>query len=430
MNYARFLNAVSKARVASPIRELTAIQQRGPPTLISLASGMPNTDMFPFTQASVTLPDDSQLHLDQKLIKRALQYSPSPGIPELVQWLKNLQVQLHNPPTCQLAPEQGQMDLCVTTGSQEALSKTFEMLVTPGDNVLMDQPTYPGTLAAVRPLGCNLLPVETDQLGMRPDALRDVLSRWKPEDCKNPQSDIPKVLYTIPNGGNPTGATMSLDRRQEIYEIARNYDLMILEDDPYYFLQFTRPRLPSFLSMDVDSRVLKFDSFSKILSSGMRVGYMTGPKPVISKIVLHIQSSTLHTSTLTQMILFLLLEKWGVDGFLQHCDRVSDFYQERRDHMIKSADRWLTGLAEWHPPSAGMFLWLKLLGIHDTHKLIMEKAMEKEVLFVPGNAFSVTPGEASPYVRAAFSQATPEQMDKGLERLARLLREERQLAES
>eukprot|EP00058_Branchiostoma_floridae_P012752 XP_002598240.1 hypothetical protein BRAFLDRAFT_69573 [Branchiostoma floridae] len=202
MNYARFLNAVSKARVASPIRELSDCDPTARPP-----------------------------------------YPHLPGqIPELVQWLKQLQVQLHSPPTCSLGPDQGQMDLCVTTGSQEALSKTFEMLVTPGDNVLMDQPTYPGTLAAVRPLGCNLIPVETDQLGMRPDVLRDVLSRWTPQDCKNPQSDVPKVLYTIPNGGNPTGATMSLDRRQEIYEIARNYDLMILEDDPYYFLQFERVR--------------------------------------------------------------------------------------------------------------------------------------------------------------------------------------------
>ncbi|XP_032400439.1 kynurenine/alpha-aminoadipate aminotransferase, mitochondrial isoform X2 [Etheostoma spectabile] len=390
MNYARFLTAVSAARKPSPIRMLTELQQRSPPSLISLAGGAPNPNTFPFQSASIKLKNGQTLTFDDAAMKRALQYSASNGIPELLTWMKNLQKDLHNPPTAGYTPENGQMDMCVTTGSQEGLCKVFEMLVNPGDNVLLDAPTYSGTLAALQPLGCNLINVPSDQHGMIPAALKEVLSRWDPSDVHKPSSTAPKILYTIPNGGNPTGASMTAQRKQEVYELARQYDMLIIEDDPYFFLQFDKPWAPTFLSMDVDGRIIRTDSFSKILSSGLRIGFVTGPKPLVDRVVLHIQASTMHTSTFTQLMVSQLLHSWGQAGFIQHIEGVIEFYRKQRDAMITSADKWLKDVAEWYTPSAGMFLWIKLKGITDTQQLIMKKALEKEVLLVPGGVFMIT----------------------------------------
>ncbi|XP_035461929.1 kynurenine/alpha-aminoadipate aminotransferase, mitochondrial-like isoform X1 [Scophthalmus maximus] len=424
MNYARFLTAVSAARKPSPIRMLTELQMRSPPTLISLAGGSPNPNTFPFESASITVTNGQTVTFDAATMKRALQYSPSSGIPELLTWMKNLQKDLHNPPTAAYTPEKGQMDMCVTTGSQEGLCKVFEMLVNPGDNVLLDAPTYSGTLAALQPLGCNLINVPSDQHGIIPTALKEVLSRWDPSEVHEPGSTAPRLLYTIPNGGNPTGASMTAQRKKDVYELARQYDMLIIEDDPYYFLQFDKqPWTPTFLSMDVDGRIIRTDSFSKILSSGLRIGFVTGPKPLVERVVLHIQASTMHTSTFTQLMVSQLLHSWGREGFLQHIDRVIEFYRKQRDAMITSADRWLKDVAEWHAPSAGMFLWIKLKGISDTQKLIMEKALEKEVLLVPGGVFMINSNEACPYIRAAFSLSSPEQMDEGFRRLSSLIKE-------
>nr|XP_029522473.1 kynurenine/alpha-aminoadipate aminotransferase, mitochondrial [Oncorhynchus nerka]XP_029522474.1 kynurenine/alpha-aminoadipate aminotransferase, mitochondrial [Oncorhynchus nerka]XP_029522475.1 kynurenine/alpha-aminoadipate aminotransferase, mitochondrial [Oncorhynchus nerka]XP_029522476.1 kynurenine/alpha-aminoadipate aminotransferase, mitochondrial [Oncorhynchus nerka] len=423
MNYARFLTAVSAARKPSPIRMLTEIQQRSPPSMISLAAGAPNPNTFPFHSCSIQVKNGDMITFDETMMKRALQYSASSGIPELLTWMKALQKNLHNPPTANYSAEKGKMDMCVTTGSQEGLCKVFEMLVNPGDNVLLDAPTYSGTLAALQPLGCNLINVPSDQHGMIPGGLKEVLSRWDPADVHKPHSTIPRVLYTIPNGGNPTGASMTTQRKRDVYELARQYDLLIIEDDPYYFLQFDKPWAPTFLSMDVDGRIIRTDSFSKILSSGLRIGFVTGPKPLVDRVVLHIQASTMHTSTFTQLMVSQLLHGWGQEGFLNHVDGVIEFYRTQRDAMLSSADKCLKDVAEWHAPAAGMFLWIKVKGVADTQKLIMEKAMEKEVLLVPGGVFMINSSDPCPYVRAAFSLSTPEQIEEAFKRLSALIKE-------
>ncbi|XP_034627878.1 kynurenine/alpha-aminoadipate aminotransferase, mitochondrial-like isoform X3 [Trachemys scripta elegans] len=400
MNYSHFITAVSAARKASPIRLLTELMQKSPPSLISLAGGAPNPNTFPFKMATITTGDGTAVNIGEDLMKRALQYSASAGIPELLSWLKDLQKSLHNPPTANYSPDQGQMEICVTTGSQEGLSKVFEMLINPGDNILLDAPTYPGTLAALKPLGCNIINVPSDQYGIIPKALKEILSRWSPEDVRK-HNNIPKFLYTIPNGGNPTGTSLTTDRKKEIYQ----------------------PWAPTFLSMDVDGRVIRTDSFSKILSSGLRIGFLTGPKPLIDRVILHIQVSTMHTSTFTQLMIAQLLQQWGEKGFLEHVDRVVEFYRVQRDAMLAAADKWLKGLADWHAPAAGMFLWIKIKGVSDTQQLIMEKALQKEVLLVPGGAFNIDSSVPSSYVRASFSLSSPAQMDQAFQRLAELIKE-------
>uniref|UniRef100_A0A2H6N842 Kynurenine/alpha-aminoadipate aminotransferase, mitochondrial n=2 Tax=Micrurus carvalhoi TaxID=3147026 RepID=A0A2H6N842_9SAUR len=423
MNYSRFITAVSAARKASPIRVLTELMQQSPPSLISLAGGAPNSNTFPFKTATIIIKDETRVEIKEDLMKRALQYSASAGIPELLSWLKDLQKTVHNPPTVDYSPQEGQMEMCITTGSQEGLCKVFEMLINPGDNILLDAPTYPGTLAALRPLGCNIINVPSDQHGMIPKALKEVLSRWDPEDVKKFKNDTPKFLYTIPNGCNPTGASLTTERKKEIYQLARQYDFLIIEDDPYYFLQFNKPWASTFLSMDIDGRVIRTDSFSKILSSGLRIGFLTGPKPLIDRVILHIQVSTMHTSTFTQLMIAQLLQQWGMDGFLDHVDSVVDFYKQQRDVMLNAADKWLKGLADWHIPAAGMFLWIKIKGVPDTQELIMKRALEKQVLLVPGCSFNINSSDPSSHVRASFSLSSPSQIDQGFQRLADLIKE-------
>lgn len=426
MNYARFLNAVSLARQPSPIRVLTALLTRSGPSMISLAGGMPNPDMFPFQEAEFKLRDGTVLKLSEDRMKVALQYGATPGVSDLIKFLRNMQKTLHNPPNFDWKPEAGGIDICVTPGSQDGLLKSFEMLISPGDHVIVDSPTYSGAISALRPLGCKMLAVETDEYGMIPSSLQATLSKCEAAEDGTGQkgSNMPKFLYTIPNGVNPTGASLTAERKRAIYKIARKYDLLILEDDPYYFLQFNEPRIPSFLSMDEDGRVLRFDSFSKIISSGLRVGFVTGPAPLVERVVLHLMVSTMHTSSISQIMMSDLLNRWGLDGFEAHVKVVAEFYRNQKDLMIGAANKWLKDLAEWNEPQAGMFLWMKLKGIKDTKILIEEKAQKKEVLLVPGYTFLPDPSEKSSYVRASYSLASPEQMDKGFQRLADLIKEE------
>eukprot|EP00040_Diaphanoeca_grandis_P013028 m.65915 g.65915 ORF g.65915 m.65915 type:complete len:449 (+) comp23618_c0_seq2:179-1525(+) len=413
--YTEFMSRLTLARKPSPIRELQPlIEQEG---MISLGGGMPNRLTFPLTGVSFTTTDGTKLDLNAVELNAALQYSPTPGISVLVKELKALQRREHAPP----AAADTAMDLAVCTGSQEALARAFAMLLNPEDTLLIENPTYSGSLAYLKPYGCNLVGTETDGDGLIPDSLERLLDTWEQTYSEKSQIKKPRVLYTIPTGANPSGGTMTVQRRQEVYRIAQAHDLLILEDDPYYYLQFTKDRLPSLFSMDTDARVLRFDSFSKILSSGMRVGTVTGPQTLVQQLCLHTQAVNLHPSGLSQMAVYKLLQHWGEEGFEAHIDFVQSFYLKQRNHFLKSAEKHLTGLAEWSTPSAGMFVWIKLLNVTDSFKLIREKAVDEKVLLIPGNAFSSTQ-EPSPYVRAAYSTASAEDMDEALARLARLLR--------
>ncbi|XP_076097795.1 kynurenine/alpha-aminoadipate aminotransferase, mitochondrial-like isoform X1 [Mytilus galloprovincialis] len=433
MNYTRFLNRLSLARKPSPIRILTAILNESSAEMISMAGGMPNTQTFPIMEASFKLRDGTVLELDQKIMNKGLQYAPTPGLPDLVTWIEGLQSRVHNPPTYNDKSHPGKMECLVTCGSQDGLCKAFEALVSEGDNVLLEHPTYSGTLAIVGPMAANLIPVNSDSQGLDPSHLRKTLSRWSPSDFSRSGSGAPKILYCIPNGGNPTGTSLNLERKKEIYKIAQEYDLLILEDDPYFYIQFTKPYIPSLLSMDVDGRVLRFDSMSKLLSSGvkcgkeivswMRIGVLTGPKPIVDRVNLHMQCSVMHASGLSKVFLIKLFEHWGHDGFLEHAEKTATFYETKRDLCLKSAEKHLKGLAEWSVPTGGMFLWLKL-NVKDTKKMIEVKARANNVLFVPGSAFMIDQSQPCSHIRASYSTATSEEMDLAFKRLADLIREE------
>lgn len=422
--YQDFLTPLSARREPSATRALVPLMAI--PGVISLGTGLPNPEMFPFEgfSFSVRRPgggEAEEVRLTPAETAQALQYGPTPGLPRLVAALEDMQRREHSPPRDGWA-------VTVTTGSQDALTRAFEMLVAPGESMLVEDPTYSGALAFLRPYGAVLRGVATDAQGILPEALEAAATAAGP-------GPRPRVLYTIPTGQNPGGSTASPERRRAVYEIACRHDLLIIEDDPYYFLaygdgdappagrdaEYRRPEARSYLSMDVEGRVLRMDSFSKILSSGLRLGVATGPAPLVERLNLHAQATSLHSSGLSQMVAARLLETWGAAGWDEHVRATSLFYMRRRDAFLRAADERLAGLAEWSRPSAGMFVWMRLLGESDTEELIMRRAVDAKVLMLPGRSFSPS-DETGPHVRAAFSLASVPDMETALDRFAGLLK--------
>jgi len=408
-DYNKYLSPRSARRQPSAIRAiqpLTAI-----PGMINLGGGLPNPSTFPFKTITFELKDGTTVPLAGADLASALQYSPSYGLKPFVDYLTNFQTVIHNPP---YAPA-----VVISSGSQDLMSKAFDMLLGEGDYLLMENPTYPGAIGALKPIGCNLTGVASDESGLIPEALEQVLATW------DPTKKFPRVLYTIPNGQNPSGASIPLDRKKAIYALACKYDFLIIEDDPYYFLTYptepASPATPTFLSMDVEGRVIRLDSFSKIMSSGLRIGFATGPQFLIERLQLDMQVTLLHTSGVSQMAILSLMNAWGKEGWQRHVESVQKFYKARADFFCSLAEKHLTGLATWRKPTAGMFLWIKL-NVPDSRELIQKKALEKKVLLVPGEFFDPA-GKPSSYVRASFSTATDADMEEALIRLAALIRE-------
>ena len=423
MQYGSYLTSESTRRKPSAIRALQPLVSL--PGMISLGGGMPNSVLFPFKKITFTLDDGAVIESTSAELNTALQYSPTPGLPDLVKRLNSLQIAEHHPPAYP-----GGMSISVTPGSQDGLAKIFDMLISEKDSLLIESPTYSGTLAALEAKGCKLVGVPTDELGLNPAELRRVLEQW---DLAR-DGPKPRVLYTIPTGANPTGASMDLIRKKETYAICQAHELLIVEDDPYYYMQYAETRTPSFLSLDVDGRVLRTDSFSKILSSGVRVGFVTGPKALVEQIDLHNQATIMHTSGLSQYAVLTVLKHWGVGdadmtvypAWEAHLKKINEFYLNQCDVFFASAAKHLIdedghALAEYRRPTAGMFVWMKLLGIDDTTELIMTEAVVKKVLLVPGSAFYPAAPKTQ-YVRAAFSVATVEQIDTAMQRLGEMLR--------
>jgi kynurenine/2-aminoadipate aminotransferase len=395
----------------SPIRALMPLLQI--PGMVSLGGGLPNAKLFPFESMNVKLRSGGELAIGESDLATALQYSPTPGLPQLVSRIKAMMTKEHG-------TSDEYTDICITNGSQDAFCKTIEALVSPGDSILVEDPTYSGALSFLGPYGCTMIPVGTDDGGLVPENLERALA-----ECGD---NKPRVLYTIPTGQNPGGTTVNEERRRQIYEIACKHNIIILEDDPYYFLDFgtDEPQPPSYLSMDTEHRVVRFDSLSKILSAGFRIGWVTAPKPIVNQIQLHQQATALHVSGISQLLVDRVLDSWGEEGWENHVNSVRDFYRGQRDTFVALADKYLRqpGLASFAVPRAGMFLWFKT-DVQDTKALIETKARDAKVILVPGSAFRPT-GEASCHVRAAFSTATAEDMDTALQRFSSLLEKERE----
>ncbi|XP_076462801.1 kynurenine/alpha-aminoadipate aminotransferase, mitochondrial-like [Babylonia areolata] len=256
-------------------------------------------------------------------------------------------------------------------------------------------------------MGVHTLGIPLDSQGIVPEELEKVLTSW---NDLHPGARKPKLLYVIPSCSNPTGITTSLDRKRAIYDVARKHDLMIMEDDPYYFLNFTRPLIPSLLSMDVDGRVVRLDSFSKLVAPGLRTGLVSGPRPVLQKMTTLKHLGSITSSGLSQVMLSEMLRHWGHDGFLRYVDSVMEFYKRKMEMVLNTARKYLTGLAEWDPPGGGLFVWMKVLGVSDS-EIVIDRLLKEHVVMVGGAGFTPS-NEKNAYIRVSVTMVTEEECDK------------------
>ncbi|KAK3923296.1 Kynurenine/alpha-aminoadipate aminotransferase, mitochondrial, partial [Frankliniella fusca] len=417
MDYNSILSEMSKRREPSVLRELTKVVLAAPQGTISFATGMPNPSTFPFAEVKVTLKTGEEFSVKGKDLDSALQYQPSAGYAELRGLLQEL-----------IDKDHGKQDwntrsILISSGSNDGISRAVDMLLNVGDPIIVQHPLYSGIETLLKPYKPKYILAEQDKDGIDPNILRETL-----ESHKKAGKRMPQVMYLNPTGANPTGTTLTTDRREKIYKLAQDYDIIILEDDAYYYLHFLEANPKSLLSLDTDGRVIRFDSFSKVLSSGLRLGVVTGPTQLLRQIELHMQASTLQTSSMAQVLAFQLLRIWGADKLKQHYGNVREFYKERRDIMIQAADKHLSGLAEWNVPTGGMFLWIKVHNVEDTNAMVMSHGIDKKIILVPGRCFYTDPLQGSPFIRAAFSIAPKEDIDQasqtGMARLAALIKEE------
>ncbi|KAJ7721781.1 pyridoxal phosphate-dependent transferase [Mycena metata] len=438
-----FLSQKSKLWKNDGIRSLMVLEDN--PGIISLLSGRPNSSTFPFQSITLKLKptlaglpsategaDPLTLTIENEELNEALQYGMTPGVPRLLDWLANFQTHVHK------RVLDGSWQVHMGSGSQELIYRTCDILMNDDDFLLIETPVYSGTLGFLATLPCTLIEVNTDSQGLSPANLETILSRW---DRTHPGKPYPKALYTIPSGSNPTGASIPEARKIEVLKLAKKYNFLVLEDDAYAFLYYgpEGQQARSYFALEVEvnaekGRVVRFDSFSKVVSSGMRLGYITAAPGICNAVGLITTNTNLHTPTVTQIMAYKLLAGWGPDGFLAHCAGVAVFYRSQRDMFERVARKHLSGLAEWTTPVAGMFLYIKLL-VHasdpdaDCWELISTKAVAKGILAVAGRAFMPLRGP-TPFVRISFSIVEEDEADEACRRLREVILEARAEAEA
>lgn len=345
---AALLSHSARNRMPSAIRSLFPAELI--PGMVSLLSGKPNSSTFPFQRILLELKPS--LHPDGKTetvaiegedLDIALQYSATSGLPKLVDWIEAFQSRVHSRPRVKSGAA-GEVWRCsFGNGSQDLLTKAFEALLDEGDSVVLESPAYSGILPSLVAHKARFFEANTDAEGLEPTYLDNLLSNWHTAPATK-QARFPKFIYTTPTGANPSGTTASDTRKRAILAIVQRHNILLLEDDPYYFLSFdgltpgadavTRVRGKSYFHLETEmeagrGRVVRFDSFSKILSAGLRLGFVTGPREVLDAIDLDTSSRNLQTSGTSQAIAYALLSKWGPEGFLRHADDVARFYQVR-----------------------------------------------------------------------------------------------------
>ncbi|MBN2797986.1 MAG: PLP-dependent aminotransferase family protein [Deltaproteobacteria bacterium] len=403
------LSSRAQRRQPSPIRELIPLMRR--PGVISFGGGYPNPETFAFKALTVDLVWGQSLTLAGERLGAATQYSATEGLPALRALLAGWHEHLTG-----VAPPAPPM---VLTGSQEGLYLVADVLLDEGDEVIVGEPTYPGALAAFRSFTERFTAIPLDGDGMRTDLLEALL-----QARVDAGERLPALIYLIPNGDNPSGTTLSAERRAHLAALAQRFEVPVLEDDPYLLLSLDgETRLPTIQSM-APEWVIRLDSFSKILSPGLRIGYASGPSEVMRAMTLHKQASTLQSSSFTQAILQAIFEEVGFTELEARVGRSMAVYRRNRDAMVEAARRLLPAEVRFTPPAAGMFLWLELPEGYLADRMIREDLDELPVITVPGGAFS-TGGGLRHCVRASFSLADQASIEEGMRRLAAMIERER-----
>jgi 2-aminoadipate transaminase len=375
---------------ASDIREILKVTAQ--PDVISLAGGLPAPELFPVDEYRRAF--EWVLETDGA---QALQYGPSEGYRPLRQLLAER--------LSRFGIDCRADDVIITNGSQQALDLLGKVLLNPGDSVLVEKPTYLGALQAFNQYQPTYVAVEMDDDGMRVDQVERALQ------ADRGRGRI-KFIYALPNFQNPTGRSMSLERRQRLVQIASEYGVPIVEDDPYGELRYEGQHLPTLKALDRDGVVIYLGTFSKVLAPGFRLGWIVAT-PEAHETLLHAkQPSDLHTGMAQQMATWQVARNGFVDT---HVERIKSFYRERRDVMLRAIEEHFPEGARYTRPAGGLFVWAELPHRIDTRDLLLEAVQEK-VAFVPGQGFH-SDHSGTNTMRLNFSNVPPDQLREGIRRL-------------
>lgn len=379
----------------SDIRVVMKLIAENPGT-ISLASGSPDPSLFPVDAIREATKD-----ILENEPGIALQYGMTLGRNEFREAVTKLMAR--EGVSC------GPESIMVTTGSQQGLSLTAQLFTNPDDVIITENPSYLGALSAFKPHEANYVGIDGDDEGMDMEALEAYVKTH----------DNVKMIYVVPNFQNPTGKTWSLDRRRQLVELANKYDLPIVEDNAYGELRFEGERVPSIKSLDTDGRVIHLGSFSKILSPGLRVGWICAAPELIPQLEMLKYGADLQSVEITQMIVTKFLANNDLD---EHLNSLKKVYGARRDAMVKAIKESFPEEAKYIYPEGGMFVWVELPEGVDTKKLL-EKAVLKKVAYVPGESFFPA-ADVKNTMRLNFSSMTEDKITEGIHILAKLIKEE------
>ncbi|ROW16178.1 hypothetical protein VPNG_01888 [Cytospora leucostoma] len=442
------------------------------PGLISLGGGLPRPEYFPFDSLSMKVPtspdfteeatktsgetltigkyDTVEKPEAEYDLAIGLNYGQATGSAQMVRWVTEHTELVFNPPYADWRS-------CLTVGSTGALEQALRMLFDKnrGDSILMDEFAFSTALDTTEPLGIKVAGVEMDSEGLLPESIDEIVSNWDPRERNGARK--PHVLYTVPTGQNPTGATMSAQRRRDIYEVCQKHDIFILEDEPYYFLQmgpyipgskpaetkaaesvegFLDGLLPSLLSLDVDGRVLRMDSFSKVAIPGSRMGWVTASEQVIERYIRHAEVASQGPAGLSQVVLHKLLdEHWGHEGYFRWLMNLRQEYTKRRDVLVEACEEFLPAeVVSFEPSAAGMFQWLNVnyelhpdagkRDILEVEDEIFHSCISKGVLVARGSWFRAERDKAPKdlFFRATFASASPENIREAIRRFSEAVR--------
>jgi 2-aminoadipate transaminase len=383
---------------SSAMRDLMAITER--PEVISLAGGLPDTSTFPAENlAAITAK------MAATSSARALQYSPTEGMAATKECVAEVMAAEGTP----VDPD----DVLITTGGQQVIDLVCKTLIDPGDVIVAEGPTYPGAVPTFMSYEADLVHIAMDDDGMRVDELEATLDRLEAEGRR------PKFIYTIPNFQNPAGVTLSLERRKRLVQIARERELLVLEDNPYGLLRYEGEPLPTLHSIDGGEFVIYLGTFSKILAPGVRLGWTTAPPPVLEKMNLGKQGADLCSPAFTQIFVAAYFEH---DRWESYLGALKDLYRRRRDTMLDALAEHFPREATWTRPQGGLFIWATLPDYIDTTDLLA-RALSHNVAFVPGRA-AYMDGSGGSSMRLNFSGVPEESIREGIRRIGEVVREQ------
>ncbi|MBZ2175399.1 PLP-dependent aminotransferase family protein [Schnuerera sp. xch1] len=389
LNYAKRMSNMK----ASEIREMLKLTQR--PEVISFAGGLPAPELFPIDQMKKV----AQKVLDENG-SSALQYGTTEGFGPLREKIVERMAKVEADVSVD--------NILVTSGSQQGLDFVAKAFINPGDVIICESPTYLGAINAFKAYEPKFVEVDTDDDGMIMEDLEKAL-----KENKNA-----KFIYAIPDFQNPSGKTWSVERRKRLVELANNYNVAIVEDNPYGELRFEGEKLPSVFHYDTEGRVIFLGTFSKIFSPGLRLGWIAAAPEVLNKFIMIKQGADLQSSTISQMEVAKFLEEYDIE---KHIEKIKKVYKKRKDLMIKTMEEEFPEEVKYTNPEGGLFTWV-VLPEHINARDLGKKALEKDVAFVPGGSFFPNGGNENTF-RMNYSNMEDERIVEGVKRLGEVIRE-------